>query len=278
MTRVLAFINRKGGSAKTTSAVNVAGRLAQLLEPSGQRVLLVDLDPQGHAAAALGVDTLGRCISRLLIGEASFRDTIVPADRAASGGPSRPNLFVVPATDRLKEATQELGIKDFVYYSDGRRKDEDRPTLQNILSYRFRDILHHFAYIIVDCPPSLGPLDRATYDFVEEAIVPVKMAYLDTAGARQHLDDILTAQAEGVDIRIAYVLPTFFRGSEVLARQVLQRLEQLYGQAVADPIPQSVIVEKSQAAGQKTLFEYEPDSPPAQAYDLLIQRIMRHGR
>ena len=276
MARVLAFINRKGGSAKTTSAVNVAARLANKLQSQNKRILLIDLDPQGHAATALGVNTEGRCISYFLTGDRTIRETLVSADRASSNGPSRPNLILVPSTDRLRDATRELEIRDFAYRASNRR--EKRSTIDTILSDRFAPIRNYFEYIIIDCPPSLGPLDIATYDFVDEALVPVKMAYLDTAGAKQHLDDILEAQELGADIKIGMVIPTFYRAQEILARQVLKRLTNLYGSLVSEPIPQSVIVEKSQAAGQKTLFEYAPESKPTKAYDAIVERIMHNGR
>lgn len=272
--RIIALFNRKGGTAKTTSAVNIAGRLAQHLLPEGKRVLLIDLDPQGSITTALGVDPEGRCISRLLTGDSSFRDTLLPADRAASGGPSRPNLFIIPASDRLQTAVEELLIRSFAR----RNRGENGYSVDKILRLRLQDVVHHFEYVIVDCPPSLGALDQAVYDFVDEAIVPVKMAYLDTTGAKYHMDDILEAQGQGADIRISLVVPTFFRPQEILARQVYLRLRRLYGNLLADPIPQSVAIEKSQAAGQRTIFEYAPDSKPALAYDRLVTRILNNGR
>ena len=85
MAKVFTVINRKGGQGKTTIATSLAAKIAKQLESDEKRILLIDLDPQGHAAKALGIDDGGRCIGDLLLGTKSIRDVIVSADRSKSG-------------------------------------------------------------------------------------------------------------------------------------------------------------------------------------------------
>lgn len=274
MAKVFTVINRKGGQGKTTIATTLAARIAKQIETDGKRILLVDLDPQGHAAKALGVDGGERCIGDLLLGTKSIRDVIVSADRGENGGPSRPNLFIIPATDRLNQSRSQVKLNIALQsISQGRRYQG--PIMEDILVHTLQPILQHFEYVFVDCPPSLGDLDEATYKFTDYVIVPVKMAYLDAAGAAMNLRDIIEAQKLGFNIKIAAVVPTFFRDRELVARNQYNEFLRHYPASVlADPIPQSVAIEKAQAQGQRTIFEYDPESRPAEAMQRLVNRVI----
>jgi chromosome partitioning protein len=278
---VLAIVNQKGGVGKTTTAVNLAHGLALRLRggngAAGQqpaRVLLLDMDPQGNCAAALGVDPGGRCISDLLAGRTSPRDAIVPDTPREQGGTGRPGLFLIPATERLVEVTEELLIRDFQSF---RRGKQEGGGMDDVLNERLGGLRNAFAYIVIDCPPSLGSLTTAVYRFADKAVVPVRTAMLDAAGAAQHTAMINELQADGLEINVSLILPTFFEPRQVLARQVYQDLVAKYGRSrVAVPIIQSVIVQQAQAAGGSTLFEYPPaaDSPATAAYGRLVERVL----
>lgn len=269
MNKIIAFANRKGGSGKTTSAVNVAARMAAYLANEKKRVLLIDIDPQGNAATALGVDPDGRCISDLLTGEATLKDVILPA------GDRRPNLFIVPSSDRLQEAAQEIRASDITRAIIGRQKaSEVKDTLNTVLRESFAPYVDLFEYIVIDCPPTLGVLDDALFDFATDIVVPVRMAYLDTTGAKQHLENVVAARENGAQVRISYILPTFFRERELVARANYDQLREVYGRAVVRPIPQTTQIEQSQAIDQQTIFEYAPTSPAAKAYDYLTRKLM----
>ena len=266
---IYAVVNRKGGTGKTTTTVNVAARIAQL-RPT-ERVLIIDLDPQGHTAVALGVQGNGRCVGDFLADRKAFRDVVVSGSNAHM---KRPNLFVIPATNRLQDTLAELNLTlGMQYFTHGDRYQG--PLMANILAYRLNDWLGHFRYVFLDCPPSLGLLSNAVYDLADRVIVPVRMAYLDTAGAGQNIEDIYYAQDSGAEIRITAVVPTFYRPRERVTQFMLQQIQDSYPRSViSEPIPQSTVIEQSQASGQQTIFEFAPDSPPALAYDNLVERIL----
>lgn len=270
---VLSIVNQKGGVGKTTTAIHLAHGLAiQLTQNGGGRVLLVDIDPQGSCATALGITTKGQCISDILTGIRSFKDVIIPDTPKEKGGTGRRGLFLIPSTDRLVAATEELLIRDF----QSHRRRRDAASIDEILSHRMENLKRAFDFIILDCPPSLGSLTEAVYDFSDKAIVPVRTAMLDASGAAQHTHMINELQQSGLQISVSLILPTFYDSRQILARKVLQELALKYGRSrIAMPIPQSVLVQQAQATGGQTLFEYEPanDKDPVKAYMKLAERV-----
>lgn len=276
--KIYAVVNRKGGVGKTTTAVTLAHGLARKLEDRGH-VLLVDLDPQGNVATSLGLSPNGKDIARVLTGEMAVEMAIVHADRGRTGGPERPNLWVLPASDSLADAKLTLvanAALSSVLDQFGGRASRAVPTNQLLETYLAKAVAT-FDYVILDCPPSLDMLGSAVYHFADQAVVPVKVDYLGVGGAARHTQDIIDAQARGIDIKVGVIVPTFVRAREILARQMLSALIDSYGKSrVAVPIPQSVVVEQAPASGGLTLFEYAPDSVPAKAYWKLVEKVY-HG-
>ena len=265
--RVLAIANQKGGVGKTTTAVTLADGLARRLVGTGY-VLLVDLDPQGNAAPCLGVSPNGHDIAYLLAGEKAAEDCIVQAG-------TRSNLYVLPASDQLADVKIELIGREITSGLTARKRNGS-VSVNHILSDKLSIAAGAFDYIVIDCPPSLDMLANAVFDFADAAIVPVKPDFLGTTGTAHHTQNILDAQADGIDIHVALYVPTFFRSREVLANQMLASLTKVYGRTrVADPIPQAAALEQAPAAGGQTIFEYAPDSPPALAYAKLVERVMK---
>jgi len=273
--KIYAVVNRKGGVGKTTTAVTLGHGLAKMIEGRGH-VLIVDLDPQGNVSTSLGLTVDGQDIARVLTGEMPVEEAVLHADRSQEGGPARPNLWVLPASDALADAKLTLvanAALTSVLDQFGGRTVKAVPTDQLLRTYLAKAVAT-FDYIILDCPPSLDMLGTAIYHFADEAVVPVKVDYLGVGGAARHTQDIIAAQAEGIDIRVGVIVPTFVRVREVLARQMLSALIDSYGKSrVAVPIPQSVVVEQAPAAGGLTVFEYAPDSIPSQAYWRLVEKV-----
>jgi len=280
MALVLASVNRKGGVGKTTTAINLAHGLAlKLAAEGGGNVIIVELDPQGDISRGLGLDPQGRCISKLLTGHASLRDSIMSADRSAQGGPHRPNLYVLPASDRLKRAKSHLVAK-IALSAANFQLDESEPVIpiDDLLVYHLSSLKKAFQFIIMDCPPSLDLLETAVYKFADQAIVPVKVDFHGAAATVNHTNSIIAEQEQGLDIKIGAIVPTFVRPREKLASQMMNSLIKRYGKAVVStPVPATVIVEQSPARGGLTLFESAPDSVPAQAYQRLVDRVYKEG-
>jgi chromosome partitioning protein len=274
---VLAIVNQKGGVGKTTTAINLAHGLSiKLNQNGGGRVLVVDIDPQGNCAKALGVDPGDRCISALLARTRKLKESIIPDLPKGAGGTGRPGLFLIPATDQLVAITEELLIRDF----QSRRLRREGAPIDEILNYRLGGLRKAFKFIIIDCPPSLGSLTEAVYDFSDKAIVPVRTAMLDAAGAAQHTQMITELQSAGVQISVSLILPTFYEPRQILAQKVLLELAAKYGkQRIAYPIRQSVIIQQAQASGGQTLFEYPAaaDSWPRLGYQRLVEQVYNEG-
>ena len=294
--KIYAVINRKGGVAKTTTAVHVAfGLSRQLLKPIpvkglsdderesllkiGRRyfevqghVLLIDLDPQGNVAQSLGIDPAGADIGEFLVGRQSIRDALISADRTDEGFP-RPNLWLLPSSDNLAAAKIELVNRSF---SQAMMGGKEKFSLTSLLVDSLGDIANRFHYIIIDCPPTLDALAQAVYQFADAAIVPVKPDYLSTSGAGRHVADVRQAQMAGIDIKIHTIVPTFYVKNQRLDRDMLTLLEEWYGRnTLAEPIPRSQKVAEAPASSGLTLFEYDVkrESPATGAYQQLVKRI-----
>lgn len=276
--------NRKGGVGKTTTAVTLAVGLARRLhESGGGNVLLIDMDPQGDAARGLGLVPNGRCISHVLLSDGNvdiLRANVISADRSSDGGPSRPNLYVLPASDKLSEAKEDI-LTEFALVAArsmrSRRSGGER-RLVDILDEKLGLAKQAFAYIIVDCPPTLDLLQQAVHQYADYAIVPVKVDFHGASATGRHTSDILQDQADGIDIKIAAIVPTFLNAQHNLTKSMMRELSRVYGrQVIAKAIPNTVRVAEAPASGGQTILEYMPDSPAAIAYQDLVDRIYSQG-
>ncbi|MCL4867475.1 MAG: ParA family protein [Anaerolineae bacterium] len=291
--KIFAVVNRKGGVAKTTTAINLAHGLSRrlllrvspedvaqieekdrLVEFQGTtmyvrgHVLLVDLDPQGHCARGLGVDVGTADIGEVLLGRQTLGEGVVSADRAEAGYP-RPNLWLLPSSDNLELAKQALLQKSLA--------DGGQHNIAAALLRRLAQAVDRFAYIILDCPPNLDAFTQAIYHFAEGAIVPVKPDYFSMVGITQHVANIRESQMKGIDIAIHTIVPTMMVLRQNLDQEMMDSLLDVYGKAVAEPIPRSQMVAEAPAY-HLTIFEYDPkgENPATVAYQQLVDRVY-HG-
>lgn len=278
--KVFTVENRKGGVGKTTTALTVAVGLAKKLQANGGgNVLVIDMDPQGDAARGLGLTPNGRCVSKVLLGNGGveiLRANVISADRSREGGPARPNLYVLPATDELSDAKEDI-LTEFALLaarSMRTRGGGDDRHLVNVLDEKLGLTKQAFAYIIIDCPPTLDMLQQAVHQFANYAIVPVKVDFHGASATGRHTANILEDQAEGIDIKITAVVPTFVSSNHNLTKSMMDHINKTYGkQIVTQPIPNTVKVAEAPASGGLTILEYLPDSQAALAYQDLVERI-----
>ena len=282
--KVYTVENRKGGVGKTTTAVTLAVGLARRLhQDGGGNVLLIDLDPQGDAARGLGLEPNGRCVSNVLTGNGSvelLRANVLSADRSASGGPARPNLYVLPASDRLSEAKEDILTEFALLAARSMRSKQGNPDrhLMYILDEKLHLAKQAFAYIVIDCPPTLDLLQQAVHQYAHYAVVPVKVDFHGASATGRHTSNIVQDQAEGIDITIAAVVPTFVNARHNLTKSMMQSIIKTYGrQIVTKAIPNTVRVAEAPASGGLTILEYDPESPAAVAYQDLVDRIYEGG-
>ncbi|MHB1165938.1 MAG: ParA family protein [Candidatus Nanopelagicales bacterium] len=247
MTRIITVANQKGGVGKTTSTVNIAAALAQ----SGHRVLVIDLDPQGNASTALGVDhhegTEG--IYEVLTAESAIADVVQPC-------PDVPGLWVVPATIDLAGAEIELVAQVAREYRLSRAIDAYRAGHEDQV-----DI------VLLDCPPSLGLLTLNGLVAARELLLPIQCEYYALEGLSQLLRTVDMVRTHlNPDLQVGAILLTMYDGRTRLASQVADEVRTHFGAQVLDTvIPRSVRLSEAPSYGQ-TVITYDPASPGAIAY------------
>ncbi len=282
--KVYTVENRKGGVGKTTTAVTVAVGLARHLhQDGGGNVLVIDMDPQGDAARGLGLDPNGRCVSNVLLSGGNvdvLRANVMSADRSEDGGPARPNLYIMPASDKLSEAKEDI-LTEFALVAArsmrSRRSGNERHLL-DILDEKLGLAKQAFSYIIMDCPPTLDLLQQAVHQYADYAIVPVKVDFHGASATGRHTSNILQDQAEGINITIAAIVPTFVNAQHNLTKSMMRELNRVYGrQVIAQAVPNTVRVAEAPARGGRTILEYMPDSAAANAYQDLVDRLYAQG-
>ena len=255
--RRLAVSNQKGGVGKAATTVNLAAGLAR----NGLKILVVDLDPQGNASTALGVEHREGTVSsyELLLGACTPEQVI---QRSTANG----NMFCIPATIDLAAVEIEL-------VSKVRRE------------YRLRDALSPefikeagFDYVFVDCPPSLGLLTTNALNAVEEVLIPIQCEYYALEGVNQLLKYITMVQHQlNPQLHISAILLTMFDGRTKLAEEVSADVRNTFGALVLrNRIPRSVKVSEAPGFGQ-TVLDYDPGSRGSMAYMDAAKELANRG-
>ncbi|MBD0349401.1 MAG: ParA family protein [Thermoleophilia bacterium] len=236
---IYALANQKGGVGKTTTAVNVAACLAQ----AGERTLVVDLDPQANATSGLGVRRHEASSGDLLDG--APLDAVAVATRFT-------NLDVVPARPELAGAAAELG----------RRAASERYLADALAPARA-----NYAFVFVDCPPSLGPLTVNALAAADRVLVPVQAEYYAMEGLAQLLQTISLLRSRlNPRLAVAGVLLTMVDSRTRLAADVAAELERHLGDLLLrSRVPRSVRLAEAPSHGLP-IIRYAPHSPAADAY------------
>jgi chromosome partitioning protein len=247
--RTLAVANQKGGVAKTTTVATLGAALSEL----GQRVLVVDLDPQACLTFSVGIDPedLDKSIHQVLLGGVRAGDVLIEFD----DGPD-----LLPATIELATAEVQLARGS-------------SPEL--VLRAALLPLLAAYDWIIVDCPPTLGLLTVNGLSAASDVLIPLQCETLAHRGVGQLLDTIYDVQQlTSPGLRVLGVLPTSYDGRTTHARTVLETIAGTYSLQVLRPaIPKSIRFAEAPAVGA-TVLRTAPASPGAKAYRELAGALL----
>ncbi|TEB04147.1 Sporulation initiation inhibitor protein Soj [Pelotomaculum schinkii] len=248
--KLIAIANQKGGVAKTTTAVNLSAWLSLM----GQKVLLVDIDPQGNASTGVGVDKqeIELCIYDVLINGVPAREVIVPC--------AVEKLYLIPATIELAGAEVELvGVAD----------------REKILKKALGEIKEDYDYIFIDCPPSLGMLTLNALTAADSVLIPIQCEYYALEGLGQLMNTIQMVQQQlNPDLVLEGVLLTMFDGRTNLAIQVVDEIKKHFREKVYRSIvPRNVRLSEAPSHG-KPVMVYDRRSRGSEAYQELAKEVM----
>lgn len=257
-TRVFTISNQKGGVGKTTTAVNLAAALAR----AGARVLVVDLDPQGNASTALGVDHHADVLSSydVLIGEATMAEAIQPSAEHEL-------MDCLPANIHLAGA--EIELVSLI-------AREQR--LQKALAAQLASMDRPYDYVFIDCPPSIGLLTINAFTAAKEVLIPIQCEYYALEGLTQLLDNIGRIRDNlNPALSVSTILLTMYDGRTNLAQEVAAEVRQHFpNEVLTAVIPRSVRLSEAPSYGQSVL-EYDFDSSGSLAYREAAAEIARRG-
>jgi chromosome partitioning protein len=252
MGTIYAIANQKGGVGKTTTAVNVAACIAE----AGYATLLVDIDPQANATVGLGLPKdHDPSVYDVLRGDTAAEDAVIPS--------AIENLWVLPSHPDLAGANVEL----------------PRATGSEV---RLRDALaplrDRFAYLLLDCPPSLGPLTVNALVAADRVIVPVQTEYFALEGLAGLLDTLGLIQRElNPRLAVAGMLLTMHDGRTRLARDVEREVREHFPDLVFDTvIPRNVRIGEAPSFG-RPVIHHDPHSSGAEAYFELAKEVAARG-
>ncbi len=259
-TRVIALMNQKGGVGKTTTTVNLGAALAR----AGAKVLLIDLDPQGHCSLHVGVDAsqIEHSVYDLLMDDALAAETVIRSTES--------QVDVIPAVVDLAAAEQELA---------------NEPDKQLRLKRKLKPVVDRYDYVLLDCPPSLGLLTLNGLAAASEVIVPMQAHFLALQGLSKLLETIqLVRISMNTTLKVSGVVLAMHESHTNLAMEVVADLERFFessrklsmpwshASVYQPPIRRNIKLAECPSFGQ-TIFQYEPTCPGAADYEALAQSV-----
>jgi chromosome partitioning protein len=258
--RILALANQKGGVGKTTTAINLGTALAAI----GERVLIVDLDPQGNASTGLGIDRRSRSCSTydVLIGEAPLRDAVVPT--------AVPRLHIAASTMDLSGLELELG-------STRDRAFRLRDAIAALNTNATADT--DYTYVLIDCPPSLNLLTVNAMAASDAILVPLQCEFFALEGLSQLLQTVEQVRTTlNPNLSIHGIVLTMFDSRNNLSNQVVADVRQFMGAKVYNTmIPRNVRISEAPSYGKPVLV-YDLKCVGSEAYLKLATEVIQRER
>lgn len=250
MARIMAIANQKGGVGKTTTAVNLSACLAD----QGQKVLLIDIDPQGNSTSGLGVDKkkVKNSIYDVLINDEPMEEATVKTKYE--------RLYIVPSNIQLAGAEIELVATI---------------SREQKLKHALKEVKQNYDFIIIDCPPSLGLLTINALTAADTVLVPIQCEYYALEGLGQLMNTIkLVTKHLNPDLKVEGVVLTMFDARTNLSIQVVEEVKKYFRNKVYRTIiPRNVRLSEAPSYGQPIIV-YDPKSRGAEVYTELAKEVM----
>ena len=253
MGRVIAVANQKGGVGKTTTAINLSACLAE----KGQKVLAIDMDPQGNMTSGLGIDKdeVEKNIYDLMIGQVGVEEVLQKE--------AIENLDIIPTSIDLSAAEIELiGVDDKEF----------------IIRNAIAPIKDNYEYIIIDCPPSLSMLTINAMTTADSVLVPIQCEYYALEGLSQLIHTVeLVKERLNPILEIEGVVFTMYDARTNLSLQVVENVKSYLNQNIYKTIiPRNVRLAEAPSHGLPINL-YDPRSSGAESYDLLAEEVIENG-
>lgn len=253
MGRVIAIANQKGGVGKSTTAINLSSCLGEM----GQKVLTIDMDPQGNTTSGMGVDKdeQENTIYELLLSECEIEESIIKLEFD--------NVFLIPSNVNLAGAEIELiGIE----------------SKEFILKNQIEKIKEEYDYIVIDCPPSLNMLTINAMTTADTVLVPIQCEYYALEGLSQLMHTIeLVQERLNPDLEIEGVVFTMYDARTNLSLQVVENVKNNLNQNIYKTIiPRNVRLAEAPSHGLPINY-YDTKSTGAESYRLLAEEVIHRG-
>ena len=253
MGRTIAIANQKGGVGKSTTAINLSSCLGEM----GQKVLTIDMDPQGNTTSGMGVEKneVENTIYELLLGESKLEDCIIPLNFD--------NLSLIPSNVNLAGAEIELiGVEDKEF----------------ILKNAIDQVRDQYDFIIIDCPPSLNMLTINAMTTADTVLVPIQCEYYALEGLSQLMHTIdLVKERLNPDLEMEGVVFTMYNARTNLSLQVVENVKDNLDQTIYKTIiPRNIRLAEAPSHGLPINI-YDPKSSGAESYMLLAEEVIHKG-